>query len=144
MTSHLSRLLRSVTVTGVAVMAFGSLAPAPAAPPGDDFAPVSMTVRRERDGECRVGPGEWQLRVRRMSRGRNQITFQVEDVVRRQRWQVFLGVNGRRVLAASRRTNRFGQFQVEKFTHNWRGRERVAASAVNPRTGARCDARLRF
>jgi hypothetical protein len=144
MNSHPSRLLRSITVTGVTVMALGSLAPAPAAPPDDDLAPVASTIRKERDGACRVGPGEWSLKVRRLSRSRIRIDWHIDEVLRRQRWQVFIGVNGRRVAAVSRISNLSGEFQLEKVTRNRRGRDRVAASAVNPRTGAVCNARLRF
>jgi hypothetical protein len=151
MSPHLTRLLRSITVTSVAVVAFGSLAAAPSQSGGDaglrvtadDLAPVA-TVRREREGDCRTGPGEWALKVRRASRHRIRINFSVDEVGQRQRWQVFVGDNGRRILAVTRTTNRSGEFQIERFTRNRRGRDRVAASAVNPRTGAVCNAHLRF
>jgi hypothetical protein len=144
MTSHLFRLLRSITATGVAVVAVGTLAPAPATPPGDDVAPASSTVRREREGDCRVGPGEWSLKVRRESRSRIKIDFHIDEVVRRQRWQVFMGVDGRRIAAATRTSSQRGELQLERVTRNRRGHDRVAASAVNPRTGAVCNARMRF
>jgi hypothetical protein len=144
MSSHLTRMLRSITATGVAVVAFGSLAPPP--PPvssGDDLVPTAYTVRREREGACR-GTGDWSLKVRRVSQRRIRVNFHVDDVGRRSHWQVFVGDNGKRIAAVSRTANLSGEFEIERLTRNRRGRDRVAASAVNPRSGNVCNARMRF
>ena len=145
MKSRTTRLLRSVALTAVAAVALGPLAPAAAgaASPASAAMVVASPGYLERDGRCRFG-GEWQLDVERMPRGRIRIDFEVDEVGRRQRWQVFVSDNGRRVAAATRFTRLGGDFQIRRRTLNRRGRDRIAASAVNTSTGNRCSGFIRF
>jgi hypothetical protein len=145
MKSRTTRLLRSVALTVAGAVALGPLAPvaADAAPPAAAAMVVASPGYTERDGRCRFG-GEWQLDVERMPRGRIRIDFEVDEVGRRQRWQVFVSNNGRRVAAATRFSRVVGEFQLRRRTLNRRGRDRIAASAVNTRTGNRCSGFIRF
>ncbi len=143
MRSRSIRLLRGGAVTVATVLAFGSLSPAPVA--GAARTPSTALVRTvERDGGCRAGPGEWDLEVHRARRGRLHIEFRVREVGQAQRWQVFVADNGRRVAAVTRFTGDVGEFRVRKRTRNRSGRDRISASAVNPRTGSTCTARMRY
>jgi hypothetical protein len=137
MTSRSRSLLRRLLVVGVAVMALGALLSVPTA---------SATVGRtkDREGSCRAGPGTWDLQVKARPHRRIRIRFEVDDVGRRQRWQVFIANKGKRVAAVTRRSGRSGEFQVIRRARNRKGRDRVRAAAVNPRTGSICIARLRF
>jgi hypothetical protein len=159
MTSRTIRLLRAVSVGCAAAVALGPLAPPTAATATEDSAPVTtatagpasvliapLAVGRdvERRGQCRIGPGEWELEVTARPRRRLRIDFSVHDVARRKKWSVFISDNGRRVAAVNRRTRLDGDFQVRKATRNRRGVDRVWATAVNARSGARCTGHLRF
>ena len=137
MTSATRSLIRRLLVVGVAVVALGALLSVPTA---------SATVGRtkDREGSCRAGPGTWDLQVKARPHRRIRIRFEVEDVGRRQRWQVFISNKGHRVASVTRRSDRSGEFQVTRRTRNRKGRDRIRAAAVNPRTGSICIARLRF
>jgi hypothetical protein len=135
-TSATRSLLRRLLVVGVAVVALGALLSVPTA-----NATVGRT--KDREGSCR-GPGTWDLQVKARPRHRIRIRFEVDDIGRRQRWQVFIANKGHRVAAVTRRSGRSGEFQVTRRARNRKGRDRVRAAAVNPRTGSICVARLRF
>jgi hypothetical protein len=161
MTSRTTRLLRAVSVGCAAAVALGPLAPPPAAVGTSasgsastvvSAAPVSsalataLAVGRDvrRRGQCRRGPGEWELEVTSRRRGRLRIDYSVHDVALRKRWSVFVSDNGRRVAAVTRRTGFQGDFEVRTVARNRRGRDRIFATAVNARNGASCTGRLRF
>jgi hypothetical protein len=137
MTSATRSLLRRLLVVGVAVAALGALLSVPTA---------SATVGRtkDREGSCRAGPGTWDLQVKARPRHRIRIRFEVDDIGRRQRWQVFMSNKGHRVAAVTRRSGRSGEFRVTRRARNRKGHDRVRAAALNPRTGSICIARLRF
>ncbi|MGH3318486.1 MAG: hypothetical protein ACRDO0_20250 [Nocardioidaceae bacterium] len=137
MTSATRSLLRRLLVVGVAVVALGALLSVPTA---------SATVGRtkDREGSCRAGPGTWDLQVKARPHHRIRIRFEVDDIGRRQRWQVFITNKGHRVASVTRRSGRSGEIQVTRRARNRKGRDRVRAAAVNPRTGSICIARLRF
>jgi hypothetical protein len=107
---------------------------------------ASATVGRSvsRDGNCRAGPGEWDLNVKRVGVRRLRVRFEIDDIGRGQRWQVFVASNGHRVAAVSRSSGSSADVSVTRFTRNRKGHDRIRAAAVNPGTGSICRARLRF
>jgi hypothetical protein len=137
MTSRFRRLLRRLLVVGVAVVALAALLSVPTA-----NATVGRT--KDREGACRAGPGDWDLQVKARPHRRLRVRFEVDDIGRRQRWQVFVSNRGHRVASVTRRSGRSGEIQVTRRTRNRKGRDRIRAAAVNPRTGSICIARLRF
>jgi hypothetical protein len=156
MNARTTRLLRSAALAAAAAT-LGPLAVAPTAGAASTHAATALVstspaaattvlasaAKRQRLGRCR-GAGIWQLDVERAGRRRMQVEFEVDNVGNRQRWQVFVSANGRRLAAVSRWSGSSGEFEVNRFSRNRRGRDRVAAAAVNTRTGNRCTGRLRF
>ena len=135
MTSATRSLLRRLLVVGVAVVALGALLSVPTA---------SATVGRtkDREGSCRTGPGEWDLQVKSRPHRRLRVRFEVDEIGRGQRWQVFMSANGHRIASVTRRSGRDADIQVTRRTRNTRGRDKVRVAAVNPRTGSICRARM--
>jgi hypothetical protein len=162
MRSRTRRTLRHHWVAAVAAVALGPLlATTPAAAganaatnvqPATTVQPVAaftstLATRRtvSREGVCRQGAADWDLKVRRYAGGRLYVEFEVDDIPRGFRWQLFVADNGRRVAAVTRRS--LGPalgVQVARLTANRAGRDRFRAAAVNPRTGNTCVARLRY
>jgi hypothetical protein len=139
MTSRIRRTLRDLLVLGVAMVALGALLSV-----STTSATATVGRTKSREGACRSGPGDWDLQVKARPHRRIRIRFEVDDVGRRQRWQVFIANKGHRVAAATRRSGRDAEFQVTRRARNRKGRDRIRAAAVNPRTGSLCVARLRF
>lgn len=104
---------------------------------------TTATVERQREGRCERG-GEWRLRVRRVSPRRLRVTFQVHEVRRHRRWQMFLSDNGRGVAAVTRRTRNSDEVRVQRRIRNRHGRDRISGSAINTRNGNTCIGSLRF
>ena len=136
MSSRIRRTLHGLLVIGVALVAVVALLSV-------STSTATATVGRDRDGNCRAGPGEWDLQVKRRPHRRLRVRFEVDEVGRRQRWQVFMTANGHRIASVTRRSGRDADFQVTRRTRNTRGRDKVRVAAVNPRTGSVCHARMR-
>jgi hypothetical protein len=139
MTRRIRRSLRGLLVIGVALVAVAALLSV-----ATTSATATVGRTKDREGNCRAGPGTWDLQVKARPHRRIRIRLEVDDVGRRQRWQVFIANKGRRVAAVTRRSGRSGEFQVTRRARNRKGRDRIRAAAVNPRTGSICIARLRF
>ena len=145
MTSRTTLRLRRLCAAGVAAVALAPLLPT-AATGSTGAAPfASVTTRSvEREGQCRQGPGEWDLRVRRRAGGRLYVEFEVDEIPGGRRWQLFMAHNGRRIAAVTRVSNASRGVRVSRLTRNRAGRDRIRAAAVNPRSGSTCLGRLRF
>jgi hypothetical protein len=147
MKSRHTSLRRRAALAGVALAALAPFAAVPGAGASETATTTATAAAQrslEREGRCRRGPATWELKVKTVLRGRLRIDFRVEDVRPRQRWQVYVARNGRRLAAVTRRSTASGNFEVRRRARNLRGRDRVRASAVNPRTGVVCSARMRF
>jgi hypothetical protein len=144
MSLRTAHVLRAVSVACAAAVALGPLAPPPTATASEAAATLVVGRDVERKGQCRRGPGEWELEVTSRAHRRLRVDFSVHDVARRKKWTVFISDNGRRVAAVPRRTRLDGDFQVRKRTRNRRGPDRVWATAVNSATGGSCTGHLRF
>lgn len=139
MTTRTGRRVRRSTVAGIVGGALLLvLGPVPLA----ETAAAAGARQVNREGNCRIGAGDWEMQVRR--RARLRVEFRVDDVVRRRTWKVFVSDNGRRVAALRRRSNGSGEFEVRLRTRNRRGVDRVWVSAVNPRTGNSCTGHVRI
>jgi hypothetical protein len=140
-----TRLRRGVSVMGAAVVAVASFA-LPASADVTETSSSSAAARRsvERTGECRNGAAEWDLKVQTRPRGRLYVELEVDEIARGSRWQMFLADNGRRVAAVTRVGGVAREVRVNRVILNRRGRDRVRAAAVNPRSGSTCVGRLRF
>jgi hypothetical protein len=136
MRSRIPRTLRGLLVIGVALVAVAALLSV-------STTSATATVGRDREGNCRAGPGEWDLQIKRRPHRRLRVRFEVDEVGRRQRWQVFMSANGHRIASVTRRSGRDADFQVTRRIRNTRGRDKVSVAAVNPRTGSTCRARMR-
>jgi hypothetical protein len=140
---HRTFRLRGIAVGVAALLAWAGLVvvtPATATP--SHSALTGRTV--ERTGNCRGGRATWDLDVQAYPRRRLRIEFEIDEIPRGQRWSVFVANRGRRVLSATRRATVSGDIELARFTRNRRGRDRVRAAAVNPRTGSTCRAAVRF
>jgi hypothetical protein len=136
MTSRNSRLLRRLLAGAVALTATVALLPMSSAQAS------GRTV--ERSGNCSQGNAQWDLKAKRLLGGRLYIEFEVDQIPRGARWQLFVSDNGRRVAAVNRTARRSQGVQVSRVTRNRNGRDRIRAAGVNPRTGTSCFAHLRF
>lgn len=144
MSSRTRHFLRTATVTGVTLVALGPLAPPPLVTATVPTAAATAARTVEREGNCKAGPAEWDLDVERRTRRRLRIEFEIDEIRRGQRWNVFVSHNGRRVASVTRVARTSRGIRVVRFTRNRRGRDRIKAAAVHPRTGSTCVARLRF
>jgi hypothetical protein len=136
MRCRIRRTLRGLLVIGVALVAAAALLSV-------STTSATATVGRDREGNCRAGPGEWDLQIKRRPHRRLRVRFEVDEIGRRQRWQVFMSANGHRIASVTRRSGRSGEIHVTRRTRNTRGRDKVRVAAVNPRTGSICRARMR-
>lgn len=97
-------------------------------------APASAAMRT---GGCGQG-SLWKLQAG-FDDGRVDGEFEVDQNVRRQRWEVTILSNGRRAFHGVRRTGaRSGSFSINFRAANLAGPDRVVAKARNLRTGERC------
>ncbi|MGH3356199.1 MAG: hypothetical protein ACRDOJ_09900 [Nocardioidaceae bacterium] len=127
----------SASLTVIPTSAVGTAHPATAT------TATTAAVERQREGRCERG-GEWRLRVRRVFPRRLRVTFQVHEVRRHRRWQMFLSDNGRGVAAVTRRTRNSDEVRVHRRIRNRHGRDRISGSAINTRNGNTCIGSLRF
>jgi hypothetical protein len=125
-------MVRVITLAVALTLALAVAAPAEA---GGD-------VRRR--GPCSGGPGEWMLRVQRENRTKLRVRFEIDDVPTGQRWQLFLSNGGTRIYSRTKVARRGGQVRVRIVTRNRPGRDRIAASGVNTRTGTTCEGSVRY
>ena len=147
MTSRTSLLLRAVSAFCVGAVTLVPAATPPATASGADTVSttaLALARSREREGHCRTGTGDWEMKVVTRRGHRLRIDFSVDDVARRQAWQVFVSANGHRVAAVTRRSRLDGDFKVRKLTHNRRGVDRIWATAVNTRRGVTCTGHMRY
>jgi hypothetical protein len=107
-------------------------------------APAKAGDQTRRRGSCSGGPGGWELRVQREDAGRLRVRFEIHDVPTGQRWQLFLSDNGTRIYTGTKISRRGGEVRVRIVTRNRPGRDRIAASGVNTRTGTTCEGSLRY
>jgi len=84
------------------------------------------------------------LRVQRESRTKLRIRFEIDDVPAGQRWQLFLSDNGTRVYPRTKVSRRGGEVRVRIATRNRPGRDHIAASGVNTKTGTTCEGSVRY
>ena len=70
--------------------------------------------------------------------------FEIDDVPTRQRWQLFLSNDGHRVYSRTKTSRRGGEVRVRILIRNRPGRDRIAASGVNTRTGTTCEGSVRY
>jgi hypothetical protein len=106
--------------------------------------PVTAGGDVRRRGSCSGGPGEWSLRVQRESRRKLRVRFEIDDVPTGQRWQLFLSNDGHRVYSRTKTSRRGGEVRVRILIRNRPGRDRIAASGVNTRTGTTCEGSVRY
>ncbi|HEY7762908.1 MAG TPA: hypothetical protein VIC52_07835, partial [Actinomycetota bacterium] len=106
--------------------------------------PVSAGRDVRRGGSCSGGPGEWSLRVQRESPTKLRVRFEIDDVPTGQRWQLFLSNDGDRVYSRTKTSGRGGEVRVRIVIRNRPGRDRIAASGVNTRTGTTCEGSVRY
>ena len=151
MTSRTTRLIRRLGATGVAVVALGPLMPAaatadvPLAASGTTASSATFRRTVDREGRCRLGEADWDLKAQSRAGRRIYVEFEVDDTPRGQRWQLFVAANGHRIAAVTRTSpGPSTGVQVSRLTRNRPGRDRIRAAAVNPRSGNTCRARLRF
>ena len=107
-------------------------------------APVAAGGEARRSGPCSGGPGEWELRAGREDGGRIRVRFRIDHVHEGQRWQLFLSDNGARFYSGAKTARRGGEVRVQVRTRDRSGRDRIAASGVNTRTGATCQGSVRY
>ncbi|HET9311215.1 MAG TPA: hypothetical protein VFP41_08340 [Actinomycetota bacterium] len=107
-------------------------------------APVAAGDDVRRRGSCSGGRGDWMLRVQRESRTKLRVRFEIDDVPTGQRWQLFISNNGTRVYSRTNVSRRGGEVRVRIATRNRPGRDRIAASGVNTRTGTTCEGSVRY
>ncbi len=100
-------------------------------------------AERERAGVCRAG-SEWNLYVGREDGRRLEVDFEVDSDRRGERWRVVLKNDGTVFHRSTQRTNRAGEFEVERFTRDGRGQDRIVARATSLRTGEVCRAVIRI
>ena len=141
MTARNSHLVRRLLAGGVALTALIALLPMWSAHAGEAL----FSGRRvERSGDCRSGNAQWDLKAKRLAGGRIYIEFEVDQIPRGARWQLFVSDNGRRIAAVNRTAHTSKGVQVSRVTRNRSGRDRIRAAGVNPRRGTSCFGRLRF
>jgi hypothetical protein len=138
----LSRPSRRLLAGAVALTALVALLPMSAAQAGVDAFSFTRTV--ERSGHCRSGHAQWDLKAKHRSGGRVYVEFEVDQIPRGARWQLFVSHNGQRMAAVTRTARTTRGVQVSRLTRNLVGRDRFRAAAVNNRTGTSCFGRLRF
>ena len=111
-------------------------AAAPAAAKDDD----REVIRR---GGC-SGASDWKLKAKNDD-GRIEVEFEVDQNRSGDRWRVVLRRDGNRFFRGIRTTRPpSGSFEVERYTRNPAGRDRIVGRAVNLRTGEVCRGSLRF
>ena len=98
---------------------------------------------REREGFCRAG-SEWNLYVGREDGRRLEVDFEVDSDRRGERWRVVLKNDGKVFHRSTRLTNQAGEFDIERFTRDGRGKDRIVARAKSLRTGEVCRAVIRI
>lgn len=98
---------------------------------------------RERDGFCRAG-SEWNLYVGREDGRRLEVDFEVDSERRGERWRVVLKNDGKVFHRSTRRTNQAGEFDIERYTRDGSGKDKIVARAKSLRTGEVCRAVIRI
>lgn len=133
MTTRRIPRVRATIASGMA------LAIAMVALPGSTIA----AQEKEREGSCRAG-SEWYLDVSREDGGRLEVDFEVESDRRGEAWRVRLKNDGKVFFRGTRTTNRAGEFDVERYTRDGRGKDRIVARAKSLSTGEVCRAVIRI
>lgn len=104
---------------------------------------AAASQEKERQGSCRAG-SEWYLYVGREDGGRLEVDFEVESDRRGEAWRVRLTNDGQAFFRGTRTTNRAGEFDVERYTRDGRGTDRIVARATSLSTGEVCRAVIRI
>ncbi len=98
----------------------------------------------KRHGSCSGGPGDWKLLVQPATDTTMRVRFDVEEVDPGERWQLFLSVDGKRILTHTKRTDAEGDVHVKMLTADGRGSDRIKASGVNIDSGGSCEGSVTY
>jgi hypothetical protein len=121
-------MIRRTVLIGLLAVASLGVTAAPAAANAGDI------ITR---GHC-SGATVWKLKLSRED-GRLETEFEVDQNLNNRLWNVSIYQNGANVYRGSRYTRApSGSFEVRRLLVNRAGRDRVAARAVNARTGEVC------
>ena len=112
-------------------------APAQAAAPAATGATASAQggVEVHRRGRC--GPGRYELSVERDGRGYD-VSVELDRVGAGTRWRIVLRHNGTRFARITRRADREGEIDVDRFASNRAGRESFGFTARRVGGGPQC------
>lgn len=116
-----------------------TLATVMAALPGSAVA----AQEKERLGRCSAG-SEWELYVGREDGRRLEVDFEVDSDRRGEAWRVRLKNDGQVFFRGTRTTNRVGELDVERYTRDGRGSDKIVARAKSLSTGEVCRAVIRI
>jgi hypothetical protein len=100
--------------------------------------------RGRRHGSCSGGPGHWKLAVHPVTSTTMRIRLDIEDADPGERWQLFLSVDGKRILSVTRRTDAEGDVHAKKVAADRHGSDRIKASGVNIDSGGSCAGSLTY
>lgn len=98
---------------------------------------------KERVGRCSAG-SVWDLYVGREDGRRLEVDFEVDSQRRGETWRVRLKNDGQVFFRGTRTTNRVGEFDVERYTRDGRGTDKIVARAKSLSTGEVCRAVVRL
>jgi hypothetical protein len=127
------KIAASARAAAVAALALAAVAPATAG--------GGAEVRRS--GSC-TGASTWKLKLEKDD-GRIETEFEVDQNKVGKRWKVVLEHNGARFFKGVRVTKApGGSFEVERRVDDAAGTDRIAARAVNKKTGEICKGKARI
>lgn len=123
--------LATAALTGAAVLAVPTAASA---------IPVRAEVERDKEGRC-TSTSTYELNLEKEGRW---IDVDLDIDTRRagQKWKVKVTHEGKTVYNKTRTTDREGEFDVDKYVKNTRGKDKVTFKATNRSTGEVCSASL--
>jgi hypothetical protein len=127
------KIAASALAAAVATLALAAVAPATAG--------GGAEVRRS--GSC-TAASTWKLKLKKDD-GRIETEFEVDQNKVGKRWKVVLKHNGARFFKGARVTKApSGSFEVERRVDHAAGTDRIAARAVDKKTGELCEGKARI
>lgn len=105
--------------------------------------PAAARDGRDARGECSGGNSEWRLTVQREGAGSLRVRFRIEAGDEGHEWQLFVSNNRKRIYAGTKLSDDGGEVRLRLTTRDRRGRDRIAATGVDPTTGESCSGTLR-